>query len=125
MSQVIAFVHKAIEMTFFRSRPKRCLIGHELTLIKRIVSHREHRGHRGFLDRITGFTEISFLPADAVLSAAFSIQASAKPAACVRWDIRDGPHKNMQAGKKREILDADKEQTQEARLKIQGMFLTG
>jgi len=40
------------------------------------------------------------LPAGADLAAAFSIQASAKPAASVRWAIRDVPHKNMQAGKK-------------------------
>ena len=40
------------------------------------------------------------MPAGADLAAAFSIQASAKPAAIVRWAIEDGPHKNMQAGKK-------------------------
>jgi len=49
---------------------------------------------------ITGFTEILFLPAGADLAAAFSIQASAKPAASVRCAIGDGPHKNMQAGKR-------------------------
>jgi len=49
---------------------------------------------------ITGFTEISFLPAGADLTAAFSIPVSVKPAASVRWAIRDGPHKNMQAGKR-------------------------
>jgi len=40
-----------------------------------------------------------FLPADADLAAAFSILVSVKPAAGVRWAIKDGPHKNMQAGK--------------------------
>jgi hypothetical protein len=29
LSQVIAFVHKAIEMAFFRSWRKRCFISHE------------------------------------------------------------------------------------------------
>jgi len=41
-----------------------------------------------------------FLPAGADLTAAFSIPVSVKPAASVRWAIRDGPHKNMQAGKR-------------------------
>ncbi|HIJ54209.1 MAG TPA: hypothetical protein HPP66_13830 [Planctomycetes bacterium] len=45
-------------------------------------------------------TRILFLPADADLAAAFSIQASAKPAVGVRRAIGDGPHKNMQAGKR-------------------------
>ena len=58
------------------------------------------RRHKEELDMITGFTEISFLPADADLAAAFSIPVSVKPAAGVRWAIRDGPHKNMQAGKR-------------------------
>jgi len=44
------------------------------------------------------------LPADADLAAAFSIPVSVKPAAGARWAIRDGPHKNMQAGKKRDSL---------------------
>jgi len=50
--------------------------------------------------RLRGFTRILFLPAGADLAAAFSIPVSAKPAADVRWAIKDGPHKNMQAGKK-------------------------
>jgi len=50
--------------------------------------------------RLRGFTQILFLPADADLAAAFSIPVSVKPAAGVRWAIRDGPHKNMQAGKR-------------------------
>ncbi len=37
---------------------------------------------------------------NADLAAAFSIPVSVKPAAGVRWAIRDGPHKNMQAGKR-------------------------
>jgi hypothetical protein len=45
------------------------------------------------------FTRI-FLPADADLAAAFSIPVSVKPAASVSWAIKDGPHKNMQAGKR-------------------------
>jgi hypothetical protein len=45
-------------------------------------------------------TQILFLPADADLAAAFSIQVSVKPVACVPWAIRDGPHTNMQAGKR-------------------------
>jgi len=40
------------------------------------------------------------LPAGADLAAAFSIPVSVKPVASVRWAIRDGPHKNMQAGKR-------------------------
>ncbi len=44
------------------------------------------------------------MPADADLAAAFSIPVSAKPAAGVRRAIRDGPHKNMQAGKKRDFI---------------------
>ena len=44
------------------------------------------------------------MPADADLAAAFSIQASAKLAAGVRRAIRDGPHKNMQAGKKKDFI---------------------
>ena len=52
--------------------------------------HRERRERREPLDRITGFTEISFLPGGADLAAAFSIQASAKPAASVRRAIGDG-----------------------------------
>jgi hypothetical protein len=47
------------------------------------------------------------LPADADLAAAFSIPVSVKPAAGVRRAIRDGPHKNMQAGKKRILLAAE------------------
>ena len=39
------------------------------------------------------------LPTNADLAAAFSIPVSVKPAAGVLWAIRDGPHKNMQAGK--------------------------
>jgi len=49
---------------------------------------------------VDGLTRILFLPADADLAAAFSIQASAKPAVGVRRAIGDGPHKNMQAGKR-------------------------
>jgi len=51
-----------------------------------------------------GLTQIHtdfVLPAGADLAAAFSIPVSAKPAASVRWAIGDGPHKNMQAGKRR------------------------
>jgi hypothetical protein len=40
------------------------------------------------------------LPTGADLAAAFSIPVSLKPAAGVLWAIGDGPHKNMQAGKK-------------------------
>ena len=54
--------------------------------------------------RLTQIGRILFLPADADLAAAFSIPVSAKPAASVRRAIRDGPHKNMQAGKKRILL---------------------
>ncbi|HIJ54207.1 MAG TPA: hypothetical protein HPP66_13820 [Planctomycetes bacterium] len=47
------------------------------------------------------------MPADADSAAAFSIPVSVKPAAGVRCAIGDGTHKNMQAGKQREKLDAD------------------
>jgi len=49
---------------------------------------------------LTLIGRILFLPADADLAAAFSIPVSLKPAASVRWAVRDGPHKNMQTGKK-------------------------
>jgi len=58
------------------------------------LRHEEYR--RGF----RRLSRILFLPADADLAAAFSIPVSVKPLAGVRWAIRDGPHKNMQAGKK-------------------------
>ena len=50
--------------------------------------------------RLTQIGRILFLPAGADLAAAFSIPVSVKPAAGVRWAIEDGPHKNMQTGKK-------------------------
>jgi len=75
--------------------------GHESTLI--IYCHEKaQKTQRKIRRRFRGLTQIGrilFLPADADLAAAFSIPVSVKPAAGARWAIRDGPHKNMQAGK--------------------------
>ena len=80
LSQILAFIHKAIEMAFFRSRLKTVLVSRK--------NAQKTQRNREKLDRITGLTEILYLPADADLAAAFSIPVSAKPAASVHWAIR-------------------------------------